>query len=339
MIIIGSRVLAIVFLVGGAVVTLLHHRIRYLLVLALAGAVAAGVAYLLDRIAPSRRPASSTSTTRSVGWPAQGSEWTRPRRDRGDRHRFGTVVDPPLATTRLGPRARVDVRPARHRTGVVRHGARCSSGGSSAPRRRVARGSVAVRPVTRSPTGSPASVYRSPAWKSRASTRGSTPYRGGGRGRQVVREGVGRRPAQRRHPLPHLPLRDASQSGRRAPVLLVASHRRARGFRRAHRGRHRRPHATLVAMATAEPSAFVLAYEAIEGRSLDHSPSATSTPTDSRSWTASTRLPSDSSLASHTAIFGSRTSSSPTTASPGRSTSASVNARRRTCCWPTTSPS
>ena len=40
------------FLVGGAVVTLLHHRIRYLLVLALAGAVAAGVAYLLDRIAP-----------------------------------------------------------------------------------------------------------------------------------------------------------------------------------------------------------------------------------------------------------------------------------------------
>ena len=56
-VIVGSRVLAIVFLVGGAIVTLLHHRIRYLLVLVLAGAVAAGLAYLLDRIAP--EPAAS----------------------------------------------------------------------------------------------------------------------------------------------------------------------------------------------------------------------------------------------------------------------------------------
>ena len=56
-VVVGTRVLAIVFLGGGLVVTLLHGRIRYLLVLALAGAVAGGVAYLLDRIEPD--PANS----------------------------------------------------------------------------------------------------------------------------------------------------------------------------------------------------------------------------------------------------------------------------------------
>ena len=51
-IIVGSRILAVVFLAGGLVFTLLHGRIRYLLTLVLAGAVAGGVAYLLDRLEP-----------------------------------------------------------------------------------------------------------------------------------------------------------------------------------------------------------------------------------------------------------------------------------------------
>ena len=58
----AARILAVVFLAGGLVVTLLHGRIRYLLILVLAGAVAGGVAYLLDRFAP--EPAASVVDSR-----------------------------------------------------------------------------------------------------------------------------------------------------------------------------------------------------------------------------------------------------------------------------------
>jgi glycosyltransferase 2 family protein len=49
---VGTRILAVVVIGGGFVVTLLTGRYRFLLSVTLAGAVAVGIAYLLDRVAP-----------------------------------------------------------------------------------------------------------------------------------------------------------------------------------------------------------------------------------------------------------------------------------------------
>ena len=60
---------------------------------------------------------------------------------------------------------------------------------------------------------------------------------------EALRQGPGRRPAQCRPAVPHLPLAGTAGPGRRAAVLLAPTHRRARGHGGAGRPRRRHPHA------------------------------------------------------------------------------------------------
>ena len=101
--------------------------------------------------------------------------------------------------------------------------------------------------------------------------RGSTPYFGvDADGDAALRQGARRRRAQRRPAVPPLPRAAAPRPRRRAAVLVAAPRGRARGTASPSPPRDlgvRTP--ALRAFATAEPNGYVLAYEAIEGRSLD----------------------------------------------------------------------
>ena len=91
----------------------------------------------------------------------------------------------------------------------------------------------------------------------------------------ALREGTRRRPAQRRPPLPAVPHDQPPRPRRRTAVLVPSSRVRARGDGGAGRARDlgiRTPRLAL--FASCEPNSFVLAYEAVEGKSLDRVESA-----------------------------------------------------------------
>ena len=167
-----------------------------------------------------------------------------------------------LALTRFlsGPISFDALRGVAHRLGRRRRGAGAVRRTVAPADQRVDRGRARCRRRAARPSGT----------RERRRARLDAVLRGGDRRPQAVRESARRGPAQRRHPVPPVPLRDAPAARRRTTVLVVAPHGRARGVRRARGRRRGRAHAARSSRsATADPNAFVLAYEAIDGKSLD----------------------------------------------------------------------
>jgi undecaprenyl-diphosphatase len=273
LVIVGSRVLAIAFLGGGLVVTLLDRHIKYLFTLLLAGAAAGAVAYLLDRIEPT--PAASVLDVGDAfdglngdGFPSgpglaavaaivtASAPWLS-RRWR----RLGWLLVWALAFDRFmtAPLGFDTVRGLLVGW-VAGSGVVVLFGG---PSRRPA-GAAIAEGLAR--VGFPLARLE----QASLDARGSTPYFGeeiGGRKLFVKALGDDQRSADLLFRIYRYATR--RQLGDERPFsslrrtveheAFVALTARDLGVRTPR----------LVAMATADPNAFVLAYEAIEGRSLD----------------------------------------------------------------------
>ena len=132
-----------------------------------------------------------------------------------------------------------------------------------------------ARPPTASRRASPAAGCRSRASKAASvDARGSTPYFGAGAdGTRYFVKALG--DDQRSADLLFRIYRCGAAQGprRRAAVLLAAPGRRARGLRRPGRPRPRRPHpARRAPSPPPSRTRYVLAYEAVDGQSLDGVP-------------------------------------------------------------------
>jgi undecaprenyl-diphosphatase len=271
--IVGSRLLAVVFIVGGLVVTLLEGRFRYLMRLLFAAAVAAGVAYLLDRVEPA--PAGSVvDTTDALGGLSGNGFPTGPglaavaaivtasapwlsRRWR----RLGWLLVFALAFDRFmtSPLGFDTVR------GVL-------VGWAIGAAVVVLFGGPSRRPTGRAIADGLARVGFSLARLEQASldARGSTPYFGqesGGRKLFVKALGDDQRSADILFRLYRYATRRELGDERPFSSLRRTVEHEAFVSLAARDIGVRTPR--LVAVATADPNAFVLAYEAIDGRSLD----------------------------------------------------------------------
>ena len=132
-VIVGTRILVVVVIGGGFVVTLLRGRFRFLFTVGIAAVVAGVVAWLFDRIGPA--PAADVVDVTDVLKPlnATGLPERSGRRGRGrDRDRRGAVDRPALAARGLGARDRARAHAVPERSHLVRRVAgRARSAGSS----------------------------------------------------------------------------------------------------------------------------------------------------------------------------------------------------------------
>ena len=242
------------------------------------------------------------------------------RRGRRGAHRGRAVAEPLVAAGGMGAARRDDGDGVPGVAGVVRLARRRpSSAGSPAPpcswRSERRRGDRRREAVVDGLAGVGLPVRQlEPAG---VDARGSTPYFGVADGRRrAVRQGARRRRAQRRPAVPPLPPDPAPRLRRREAVLVAAARRRARGARRARRRDLRVRTPRLRAFATADPNGYVLAYDRIEGRSLDRlEPSEVTDDVLAAIWRLVGRAAA--STASPTATSGWRTSSSTTAARCG----------------------
>ncbi len=169
----------------------------------------------------------------------------RHRRPRCRAHRRRTVVEPPLAPLGLGGADRDGAHAVLLLGDLLRlvprrpdrMGRRCRH--THVPRRAVAPADDRRRQAGTRRSGAGARPTR--AGEARRA-RVDPVLRRRARWQPILREGPRRRPAQRRPPLPPVPLVAAARPRRRAAVLLAAASRRARGVRRARGTRPRRAH-------------------------------------------------------------------------------------------------
>ena len=274
-VVVATRVLAIVVLGGGLVVTLWHARLRMLLTVVAAGLLALGLAVLLDTFSPDSGEAvvdvdnNLVGPLTAAGFPSAAgvavvtavltaaAPWLSRRWRRiGWLLVAGVIRDPVPVVARV-----VRLAPQRvGRLGRRRRGARRSWGDRDGvpSGEALAEGLAAVGvPLARLEQAS-------------VDARGSTPYFGtGADGRPLFVKALGEdqrsadllfrvyRWLNRRELGDERPFSSLRRGVEHEALVALAA--RDVGIRTPR----------LVAFATADPKAFVLAYEAIEGRSLD----------------------------------------------------------------------
>ena len=343
-VVVGTRILAVVVLGGLLTWALYRRRWRMLGTVALAGLVAAALVTLLESGIETEQGAGARRSRHRSRCP-DGGRVPVDRRHRGGRrgaHRRRAVARPSGAPGRMGADAGPDGDRLRGLADVVRRDAGRG--------RRMARPAPpswwpsahphAGRAGRPSSTGSPPSG--SPLRqldRGGVDARGSTPYFGveaDGSKLFVKALGADERSADLLFRLYRRLLPRDFGDERAFPSLQRAVEHEAFVALAAQAVGVRTP--GLRAVATAEPNGYVLAYEAIDGKSLDRvDPSEVTDEVLADDLAPRGRAAAAPDRPSRPPAW--RTSSSTTAVRCGSSTSASAKWSPRTCCWPPTSPS